>query len=367
MILDVEINEYSFSVIFKTLARGLAKLSSEIKSLSTTLNPGENSLESLPNSGLNVMNKPDGEITRESSTADDSTSSNNMNDYQSSTDTSVINLENPETSTNPFEETKIIYEKAIEIWKMLNSQYPSLINNHILDTYLKVLCSVPITKESYQNALNFYRENYSQFPDSSKGYGYLLLLGYVIKSPQVFKEHGPTLWKEFLDWDNTQESKLLTKGLTEIEKEEIRLTENRDRDSILKAFIWMVRGYTRSGHTDDALEILKSSQSFRSLDYLRPIFFRDIWVLVKRARDQSQDGKWALAQELSEICSSNNTDPLQAVQKSMKQRLMPQNWWGWKAVGLDEVDLKHLQKKNKRIKHKVNQISGLNKKQQKHK
>lgn len=357
-------------MILKTLARGLSKLRNDLKTISHKIEDTK-----ILEDKVKVSEAIGTEFSIPSDVCNDNDviQDASMDIEKHLSDNLIIdeqtehNAANELIYSNPPEELKTtetlakeidnIYEKAVDIWGKMNTEYPSMINNHIVDTYLKVLCSVPATKESYERALSFFREKYADSAQSLKGQGYFSLLAFVIKSNDAFKEYGPSLWTEFLEWDNNLESNLLAQKLTEVEKEQIRVTENRDRDSIFMAFIWMVRGYTRVGNNEEAVAILKNSQEFRSLDYLRPIFFRDIWVLVKRARDESEDGKWKLAQELSAICSNSTTDPLQAVQRSMKQKMMPQNWWGWQAVGIDEVELKRLTKKNKRINQKARQIA----------
>jgi hypothetical protein len=347
-------------MILKTLARGLAKLRNELKTKSQQSQ--DITLSEVEETIVNGIEDscPEDDIDQHAAdlTPETSIDVSHNDRIESHIACSPVDSNEPmlKTLDNLYQEIDTIYEKAVEIWNTVNADYPSVINSHILDTYLKVLCSVPPTKEAFDRASTFFREKYTDCPEGSRGQSYLSLLAYAIRSPDVFVEYGPSLWKEFLVWDSSQESKLLAQRLTETEKEQIRVTENRDRDSFFMAFIWMVRGYTRAGNTDEALAILKSSQEFRSLEYLRPVFFRDIWVLVKRARDDSEDGKWKLAQELSEICSTSTIDPIHAIQKSIKQRLMPQNWWGWKAVGLDEVELKRLQKKNLRMKQRARQI-----------
>jgi hypothetical protein len=349
-------------VILKTLARGLAKLRNDLKTIlkssqeNTFLQGSEMASQELTNNAIEDLNQED--IAQNVAKLSPGIEIQLSADEQISENLNGSELKTPQTIMREIEN---IYQKSVEIWEKVNSDYPSVINIHIFDTYLKVLCSMPPTKEAFDRALTFFREKYNDCPESSRGQSYLALLAYAIRSPDVFIECGPPLWKEFLEWDNSLESKLLSQRLTETEKEQIRVNENRDRDSIFMAFIWMVRGFTRAGNTDEALAILKSSQKFRSLEYLRPVFFRDIWVLVKRARDDSEDGKWKLAQELSEICSNSTSDPVQAIQKSMKQRLMPQNWWGWKAVGLDEVELKRFRKKNMRMQQKARQIADSKK------
>ena len=340
--LGLELNEFSFALMIKTLARGISKARNEISQKPLD---DEDAIiaKSSEESTISEISNKDGPkdhsaIIHNKSTDDSEKNILSIQDKFAALDDSQVRVED-------------MYEKATSIWNHLIKEESTCISIHVLNAYLKVLCNMPATTESFSKALEFFKEEYSKRDLNPEGSGYLSLLNFVIRNPEVFKKYGPSLWREFLEWDNSKELAFQrdTERLTEIEKEQIRVSENRGKDELFAAFILTVRGYTKAGDVDAAVDLLKASQTFRSIDYLRPVFFKDIWVLVKRARDDSEDGKWKLAQQLSEICPHPNIDPLQAVQKTMKQKFMPDTWWGWKAVGLDMMELKRLQKKNRMI------------------
>jgi pentatricopeptide repeat protein len=263
---------------------------------------------------------------------------------------------------NPDRSPKALLQEAQKLWHFLNHPVNSnpilpLIEKDakLLSAYLSVLTSYPNLLSSVKTALEFLNHTDSGLVVSENGYNRRMVLHAITKNKAAFKEFGHQFWADFMDWDAKKEAafEASAEPLSPHEKERVRYLEGRSQDVMIRAVIDMIQGHTRVGEFTQALDLIEQAQSFRENGYLRPIFFRDVWNLVEALRDEAEDGKWEGFKRIMALCAKPESNPLQVVRSTLKLRNLPKNWWGWRALGMDEDELRRIQKRNVKQKQRM--------------
>ncbi|KAJ3293862.1 hypothetical protein HDU79_011801 [Rhizoclosmatium sp. JEL0117] len=169
------------------------------------------------------------------------------------------------------------------------------------------------------------------------GWTYQFLLDVVTKDKKLMRERGKDIWRDYLAWDAEKEKALV--GLTPTEKESVRVTEGRGRETFKKGFILMARGYAKVGEITPALDTIEAATIFRDdPSYLPAIVFNDVSSLVERVANLAEEGNLVPAKRLKELCPP---PPPKSAQEEARQMLKNKwtggkNWWGWESLGIDE-------------------------------
>ncbi|KAJ3188813.1 hypothetical protein HDU85_004527 [Gaertneriomyces sp. JEL0708] len=217
------------------------------------------------------------------------------------------------------------------------------VERSLIQAYLSAICACRSSTATFPLALDVVDTVYPKYGITVDGHARSELLAVLTKQPALMREKGEEYWKKFLEWDAAREEEIGKEvdgrgQRTELEKEEIRAQEGRGRRLMLRNFHRMINGFTRIGNIDAALGVLRETQSFRYPSYLANTTFRDIPALLDKCRDLADDGKLGPAKELLELCPRPAKDPLLEVQRRLRTKLVPNNWWGWEALGVEKVE-----------------------------
>ncbi|KAJ3045706.1 hypothetical protein HDV00_007832 [Rhizophlyctis rosea] len=261
-----------------------------------------------------------------------------------------------------------LFKEAAEFWSVLTNRplggsdddqqskavSPRIpITTHMLDTYLRILATVPRNPAMAQKALDLCNNTYTAYGKEPGGTAYRIALSVITKNKELMKSQGKEFWERLLAWDAEQESKLTVDGtpMTELEKEEMRTKQHRGKAVMHRNFKRMIAGYARLDDLDTALDILESSHSFRYQYYLPPIHFKDCRALLEKCRDQAEDGHLQYAKRLASLCPVPSKTALEHVQKMLKDKWLGDGkWWGWKIVFPDKPTEPGTSKRAKRRK-----------------
>ncbi|KAI8925047.1 hypothetical protein BC831DRAFT_550918 [Entophlyctis helioformis] len=252
----------------------------------------------------------------------------------------------------------------------------------LLIAYLRILCLSPrsarrnIThKGILDRALAFWESSKPVMGPSMATF--IPLLELAMRRPETV-EQGTKLWRELLEWDASREAEIqrlssggvsaetaaqnqaaVTPGerdekdmqverLSRQEMEQLREREGRSRDTMLKAFLIMARGYSAAGKDDLAVRTLFDTTNFRYPYYLPAVHFADIPTITSKAKALADSGHWTLMSELATLCPPS-TDPLSQVQHLLKMKTVPVgSWWGWQVLGVEKHDMEVLRRRQRK-------------------
>lgn len=285
----------------------------------------------------------------------------------------------------------LLLEQVEQIWGYVENPTSTL-----LDAYLKVYSASNIT---FDKALKIYNESYSDTsPKTGETFKYILR--HAAKIPKLMKTHGERIWADFIKWDQKLESEFLLKNeiyqpimpllsessvdvsvekadvdeineatkmnpdyflvskqggtLSEIEKEEIREKQLRNRFLIRDLFIRIANGYQRLsksyillifsiGDIENAVSMIEQSTQFRSESYLPKIHFKDLQKLLTSVVNIAEDeGDFELFKRLFKVCPPEFGDPVDALNSILKGKEgaignIGRGWWGWECLGIGKL------------------------------
>ncbi|KAJ3195496.1 hypothetical protein HK101_011932 [Irineochytrium annulatum] len=222
------------------------------------------------------------------------------------------------------------------------------------DTYLSVYTRMN-TELSAAKALQIYAEEYGLDGNLRTGKTYFHMLQMVTKDAALMKQHGKSIWESFIQWDLRREKELNETNseghLTATELELRRRSDYRGKDDIHRLFTSMVLGHARADDITSSIRLLEEAKTFRGPYYLEPIQYKHVMPLVRKARDDAENGDQRLAKLLNAVCEPVASNPAEEVRRQMRGKWQSKSWWGWEAMGMDEsarLRLSRLQLKEKR-------------------
>ena len=335
---DIQISEYTFSVMFKLYRNALRHIWSD--ATSDGIDVGDSTIETKD---------------------DDSTSS-----------TALEVVETPNNSIFPFLSStsstpESIISEAKMLWDLLQTNNPVLeaikTNKNVQESYLLFLAGIG-TPESLNSALKYWREIEAQVQPSL--YIYASLIKACANHSSTLSDF-EALWKQMLDWDMKQEALLeqpvsssdeSTKEkqlchLSRSEKEVLRSRQGRGKQEVFQVFRIVARGYAKHNQYDKAVQILRDARMFRHPYYLPSLSFGDIREIVAKAKENADNGKWKLMSDVLDLCPPSS-DPLVQVQHKLRSKVLPtSSWWGWRLMGIDTKEKHALVRKNLKKKQKA--------------
>lgn len=274
----------------------------------------------------------------------------------------------------PTNENKIanMNEERKLVWKMIEREFESgLIGNrqYLVHTYM-VLLSNNYMPGATEEMLDFYRNGYTKHKVRINGRTYRALIESLTSIPSLFAAHIAPIWQEFLAWDKRAESELsntksaydnssgkVSAYLLENERERKREIEHRDKASVRNLFVRMACGHARNNDLDSAIEVIKLAEKFRYEGYLSKITINDVQVVLKMAKLKSEEGNWSYLETLLELCPKQTegfdrdgqkvSQATNQIREIVSLKTRSKHWWGWDAMGANEMDKKKINRLTK--------------------
>ncbi|KAI9098652.1 hypothetical protein DFS34DRAFT_649354 [Phlyctochytrium arcticum] len=208
----------------------------------------------------------------------------------------------------------------------------------MVDQYFAALCAGATSQSTIAKATAFFETGYKQFQLTPMGRPCSLLLSAITKNKAAMANQGTKYWNDLVAWDQSMETEMnaehgkLGQGrMLEREKEVCRIRQGRGSQAIRMES--RLNGEFSIDRLSSALAIIESSQSFRGVNYLRPIQFKDIWKLVEKSRNSAEDGDLKIAQRLLELCPEPSRSVTDLVHRQLKTKSLGSDWWGWRLIG----------------------------------
>jgi pentatricopeptide repeat protein len=331
---------------------------------------------------------------------------------------SNVNTSGNENYLMQFEDlsSKSLLGEADKLWTLIQ---PTSVTSEIIDAYLKVYTKCNLTKYTFPKAKEIFDSYYEKYGVERSGKSFQLMLKMITRDKKLMSEHNEWIWKELLTWDENKEKEIdenaerylqefslddnmLEDGLkkdneknekillvdetlmqefgqdeklaqeiendpeytlvyktkptlTNIEREEIRKMQYRDKENMIENFKLMIRGYARYynysvndriNDLEQSIGLIERSKDFRHPYYLPSIQFKDIWSVVSKALDTGdRDADRRYMNRLIELCPKSE-DPLEEVKRMLRQRFMSRDWWGWGVLGIGRKTREELIKKS---------------------